>query len=150
MPTFKELEPGLHISGQLVREDFAVAAAAGFRSIVNNRPDGEAADQLPNETAAASAHKLGLRYLYQPVPGLNVADDEVVDAFRAAMESLPRPVLFYCRSGTRCTILWAQASAHRLGTAHVIATAAAAGYDLGHVREFIEAQAARGSTWGAF
>jgi sulfide:quinone oxidoreductase len=145
-----ELEPGLFVAPQVVVEDLQEVAGKGFRSVVNNRPDGEAADQLLNETAAATAHKLGLRYLYQPVPGLNVADDEVVDAFRHAMESLPRPLLFYCRSGTRCTILWAQASAARLGVESVLATAKAAGYDLGHVREFIEAQAERGSTWGAF
>jgi sulfide:quinone oxidoreductase len=138
-----ELEPGLYVSPQITAADLAVIAAHGIKSLVNNRPDGEAEDQLPHQTAAAMAADLGLRYLYQPVPGINVADDDVVDAFQDAAQGLPRPILFYCRSGTRCTILWAEANAARLGTDQVIATAANKGYDLSQAREFINDHAQR-------
>lgn len=138
-----ELEPGLFVSPQIAAADLAAIAAHGIKSLVNNRPDGEAEDQLPHETAAAKAAELGLNYLYQPVPGVNVTDDEIVDAFEDAANSLPRPILFYCRSGTRCTILWAEANAARLGTDEVIAIAANKGYDLSQVREFINDHAER-------
>lgn len=138
-----ELEPGLFVSPQIAAADLAAIAAHGIKSLVNNRPDGEAEDQMPHETAAAKAAELGLNYLYQPVPGVNVADDDVVDAFKDASEVLPRPILFYCRTGTRCTILWAEANAARLGTDKVIATAADKGYDLSQAREFINDHAQR-------
>jgi uncharacterized protein (TIGR01244 family) len=144
MARFIQLEAGVFVSPQLTEPDLAEAAARGFRSIVNNRPDGEGEGQMPTETAGATAHRLGLAYLYQPVPNLNVTDNEVVDAFRAALVSLPRPILFYCRSGTRCSILWAQASAAALGVDHVLAVTAGAGYDLQGAREFIADQAERG------
>jgi sulfide:quinone oxidoreductase len=48
-------------------------------------------------------------------------DDEVVGSFARLMENLPGPVLFYCRTGTRCTILWTQAAAGRLGVDETLA-----------------------------
>jgi sulfide:quinone oxidoreductase len=54
---FVKLDPQVSVSPQLVAADFAEAAARGFRSVVNNRPDGEAADQLPNAEAAALAQR---------------------------------------------------------------------------------------------
>ena len=59
-------------------------------------------------------------------------------AFAGALETLPRPVLFYCRSGTRCTLLWAQASAARIGAAEAIAVAGQAGYDLTSIADILE------------
>jgi sulfide:quinone oxidoreductase len=132
-----ELEPGVFVAPQIVASDFAVIAARGIRAVVNNRPDGEAADQMPNAAAQAEAERQGLTYVYQPVPNLNVTDDEVVDAFAASLDQLPRPVLFYCRSGTRCTLLWAQASATRLGVATVIRMAGRAGYDISAIADII-------------
>jgi len=52
---FIQLEPDIAVAPQLVEADFAEIAARGFRSVVNNRPDGEAPDQLPNAQAAAAA-----------------------------------------------------------------------------------------------
>ena len=88
--------------------------------------------------AKAAAESLGLTYLYQPVANLRITDDDVVAAFAGALETLPRPVLFYCRSGTRCTLLWAQASAARIGAAEAIAVAGKAGYDLTSIADILE------------
>jgi len=132
-----QLEADVFVAPQIVESDFSEIAARGFRTVVNNRPDGEVADQMPDEVARTAAEGQGLTYLYQPVANMRVTDDDVVAAFAGALETLPRPVLFYCRSGTRCTILWAQASAARLGAAEVIKTARDAGYDLDAVAELI-------------
>lgn len=132
-----ELEDGVFVAPQIVESDFAEIAAKGFRAVVNNRPDGEAEGQMPDEVAKAAAESLGLNYLYQPVANLRVTDDDVVAQFAAALETLPRPVLFYCRSGTRCTLLWSQASAARLGVDEVIATAGRAGYDISVIADVL-------------
>jgi sulfide:quinone oxidoreductase len=142
--TFIQLEEDVFVAPQLSEADFAAVAAAGFRAVVNNRPDGEASDQLPNALAEEAAERLGLSFRHQPVANLNVTDDDVVDDFAALLDDLPRPVLFYCRTGTRCSILWAQAAAARLGVDATLETVANAGYDLEAMREDLEERAEQG------
>lgn len=143
MVKFIQLEPQVFVSAQIGEDDFAEIVSAGFRAVVNNRPDGEAEGQMPDDVAETTARRHGLAYVYQPVANLNVTDDDSVEAFRQSLGEMPRPVLFYCRTGTRCTILWAQASAARLSPEVVLKAAAAAGYDLYSVRDMIDYHAAR-------
>jgi sulfide:quinone oxidoreductase len=136
-----QLESEVFVAPQLVEADFAEIAALGFRSVVNNRPDGEAADQLPAAAAESAASRHGLEFRYQPVANLHVTDDDVVDAFAELLVDLPRPVLFYCRTGTRCSILWAQASVAKLGVDRTLEIVTEAGYDLEPLREQLEERA---------
>lgn len=142
MAKIVRLDQAVSVAPQLVESDFAELAARGFRSVVNNRPDGEAADQLPNAEAEALARRHGLEFRYQPVRNVNVTDDDVVAAFGQLMDELPTPILFYCRSGTRCTTLWTQVSAPRLGVDSALQIAREAGYNLEPLRETLEARAA--------
>jgi sulfide:quinone oxidoreductase len=130
-----QLEKDVFVAPQLVEADFVEIAARGFRSVVNNRPDGEAEGQLPDRRAAAAARRHGLEYRFQPVMNVNVTDDTVVEAFVELLDELPRPILFYCRTGTRCSILWAQAAAPRLGVEQTLEIVGKAGYDLEPLRE---------------
>jgi sulfide:quinone oxidoreductase len=130
-----QLEPDIAVAPQLVEADFAEIAARGFRSVVNNRPDGEAPDQLPNAQAAAAAHRHGLAFRYQPVKNASATDDDVVSTFARLIDDLPGPILFYCRTGTRCTILWTQAAASRLGVDATLSVARNAGYELDFLRD---------------
>lgn len=141
MARIAQLEPNVFVAAQLTEEDFAEIAARGIRTIVNNRPDGEADDQLSSERAEVLALRQGFVYRHLPVTNHDVTEDDPVDAQADALASLPGPILFYCRSGNRSTILWAQASAARLGIETVLARAAEAGYDLEELREFIEDRA---------
>ncbi len=132
-----ELERQVFVAPQLVEDDFAEIAARGFRSVVNNRPDGEAVDQLPNDVAEMAALRHGLVFRYLPVANANVTDDDVVDSFTQLLDDLPRPVLFYCRTGTRCSVLWAQAAVARLGVDRTLEIVTKAGYDLEPLREHL-------------
>lgn len=142
MATIKHLENGVAVAPQLVASDFAEIAALGFRTIVNNRPDGEAPDQLPHAEAKALAEAHGLVYHHQPLRGYEITDEDNVDAFINIAANAAAPVLFYCRTGTRCTLLWAQWAAPRLGIEAVTAIAAKAGYDVSVVRDEMEERAA--------
>lgn len=133
-----QLEDGVFVAPQIVEEDFAEIAARGFRSVVDNRPDGEAEDQMPHEVARAAAERHGLAFRYEPVRNFDITEDAPVDAFAASLKELPGPILFYCRSGTRCTLLWAQASVERLGLAETVRIAEAAGYDLSPILDVLE------------
>ena len=130
-----QLEPDIAVAPQLVEADFAEIAARGFRSVVNNRPDGEAPDQLANAQAAAAAHRHGLTFRYQPVKNASATDDDVVSTFARLVDELPGPILFYCRTGTRCTILWTQVAAPRLGVDAALSIAQDAGYELDVLRD---------------
>lgn len=136
------LEADVAAAPQLVEADFADVAARGFRSVVNIRPDGEAPDQLPGAEAARIADGLGLEFRHLPVMSLNATDDDVVEDFAQLMNELPGPILFYCGSATRCTTLWTQAAAPRIGVDRALAVARNAGHDLEFLRETIEERGA--------
>lgn len=142
MVQVRQLEADVSVAGQLTEADFAEVAARGFRAVVNNRPDGETPDQLPSGDAEAAAARAGLAYRFHPVTHPQAASDEAsVAAFAKAVEELPHPVLFYCRSGSRCTTLWGRAAAARLGVELTMAIAAEAGYDLEVFRDELEKRA---------
>lgn len=141
MAKVRQLEADVSVAPQLNEADFAELAARGFRSVVNNRPEGEAPDQLSNAEAEAAARAAGLEFRFQPITHVHVTDDANVEAFAEAVEDLPHPILFYCRSGTRCATLWAQASVARLGLARTLQIAAESGYDLEVLRDELEKRA---------
>lgn len=132
-----QLEPDIAAAPQLTAADFADVARYGFRSVVNIRPDGEAPDQLPGAAAKHAAEKHGLFFRHMPVMSLNATDADVVDGFAQLMDELPGPILFYCGSATRCTTLWTQAAAPRIGIDAALAVARRAGHDLDFLRETI-------------
>jgi sulfide:quinone oxidoreductase len=126
---FKRLTDDVWVAGQLQEEDFAEAAATGVRTILNNRPDGEAPDQLPHDRAREAAARAGLAYHYLPVAN-GALTFETVERMRAVLRESAAPVLAYCTSGTRSTFLWAFASAAWLPSETIVAAARGAGYDL--------------------
>ena len=56
----KRITQDLSVSGQLAPSEVGAIVEAGFRSIICNRPDGEAADQPAYEEVATQARKAGL------------------------------------------------------------------------------------------
>jgi sulfide:quinone oxidoreductase len=136
-----QLEPDVAAAPQLAEGDFADIAARGFRSVVNIRPDGEAPDQLPNAQAERAAERHGLAFRHLPVMSFSVTDEEVVGNFARLMDDLPGPILFYCGSAMRCTTLWTQAAAPRLGIDRALSVARDAGHDLELLRETLEERA---------
>jgi sulfide:quinone oxidoreductase len=104
----KPISETLSVSGQIAADDLAAIRDAGFRAIVCNRPDGEAADQPPFADIAAAARAAGLEARYLPVVSGQLTDEDAA-AFRRLMDELPKPVLAYCSSGTRSGQLWARA-----------------------------------------
>jgi sulfide:quinone oxidoreductase len=135
------LETDVAAAPQVAEADFADIAARGFRSVVNIRPDGEAPDQLPNAQAKRTAEHHGLTFRHLPVMSFNVTDEAAVDDFARLMDDLPGPILFYCGSAMRCTTLWTQAAAPRLGIDRALSVARDAGHDLELLREVLEERA---------
>ena len=93
------------VSPQILPDDVHDIARAGFKSIICNRPDGESPDQTPYFVIEAKAKAAGLEFRYLPVISGAMTQDDV-DAMASALEELPVPVFAYCRSGTRCGVLY--------------------------------------------
>ena len=143
MADIRRLTDRFAAAPQITPEDVAGIKAAGFGFIVNNRPDGEAADQPAGDAIEAAALEAGLGYCAIPIDQSGFTVEQVA-ALSALMVS-PRPILAYCRSGTRSTNLWARASASRGGAIEEIIDAAlAAGYDVRALRPAMEQLAALG------
>ncbi len=125
------LSEQLSVAAQIDANDIAWLAGQGFRSLINNRPDGEADGQPSTASLAAVAQQHGLAYRYIPVVSGQLLQAQV-DAFAAALRELPTPVLAFCRSGARSSSLWALQAA---GSADdILDIARAAGYDLEALR----------------
>jgi uncharacterized protein (TIGR01244 family) len=98
---FRPVSNDVSVAPQLGPEAMAEAAAAGFRSVINNRPDFEGGpDQPTNAAMEAAATAAGLRYAFLPVAPA-VQTPEEIARFAALLAELPKPVLAFCRSGTR-------------------------------------------------
>ena len=120
------------VAPQLRAEDFAAARSLGIKTVINNRPDGEAADQLSDVAARTAATAAGLEYRWVPVVSGRMTMANIED-FRAAVDGTEGPWLAYCRSGTRSCHLWAFTAIRDTPLADVVGGAADAGYDLGQL-----------------
>jgi uncharacterized protein (TIGR01244 family) len=138
----KRLTEALSVAAQIEPDDVAVLAAQGFRSLINNRPDGEVAGQPESAVIAAMAARHGIAYQYLPVISGQLHDAEV-DGFVQALATLPAPTLAYCRTGTRSIMLWALGAARNQSVEDVVHTAALAGYDLDGLRPRLQQAASR-------
>jgi sulfide:quinone oxidoreductase len=140
--TINTVNSQFSVSGQITENDLDALAAAGVKSIVCNRPDGEASDQATVTEIELAARRVGIPVAYQPVVSGKMTEADI-DEFLTNMETLPAPVHAYCRTGTRSMTLWSLCQ-RRIGTpvAEILATAAPLGFDL---REAISAGGDSGS-----
>jgi uncharacterized protein (TIGR01244 family) len=144
-PMFRKLTDTVLASPQIGLDDIAQARALGVTLIINNRPEHESDDQTPGAAIAAAAQAAGMAYVAIPVTHAGFSESQVT-AMAAALAGAEGPVLAYCRSGTRSTLLWAMAQASRGGNpADLAAQAAQAGYDITPVRAMVDMLAARES-----
>ena len=143
MTDFKKLTDAVLVAEQVVAADMAKAKEAGVTLVVNNRPDGEAADQPAGADIEAAAKACGLDYQAIPVSGAGFGLPQI-EAMREALDSAQGKVLAFCRSGTRSTMLWAMAEAKAGRDIDAIASeASAAGYDTSPIRPTMELLAKR-------
>lgn len=140
---FRQLSQQVYASPQIGLDEVAEAARLGVGLIINNRPEGESDDQVPGDEIAAAARAAGMDYVAIPVTHAGFSESQV-KAMAAALTSTRSPILAYCRSGTRSTLLWALARASEgASPAELSEAAAAAGYDLGPIRALLDMLAAR-------
>jgi uncharacterized protein (TIGR01244 family) len=129
----RPITPAYAVSPQIEPDDMPAIAAAGFKTVLCNRPDAEVPHELSAGVMRIAAEAAGLRFIDNPVTHQTLNAD-MVQAQVAAMDSSDGPVLAYCASGTRSTIVWSLGQAGRMPADDIIEAAARAGYDMEGLR----------------
>ncbi|MDB5665805.1 MAG: hypothetical protein JWS11_2348 [Cypionkella sp.] len=137
----RALTPTYAVSPQIEPSDLAAIKAAGFTTVIDNRPDGEIPPHLHTDVMKAAAEAEGLTFVANPVIG-GALTQENLRAQAAALAEATGPVFAYCASGNRCSVVWALMNAGQASTDDLINTPAKFGYNLEHLRGQIDALAA--------
>jgi uncharacterized protein (TIGR01244 family) len=143
MLEIRPLSSDYAVSPQIDPEDLPAIVAAGYTTVINNRPDGEIPPSHHDAAMRAAAEAAGLRFVSNPVIG-GALTLENVTAQAEAMAGSEGPVLAYCASGNRSSIVWALSQAGRMETDAILAATERAGYQQDHLRPQIDALASRG------
>ena len=106
--------------------------------MLSNLPDGELPVHPTSKEEAELAARAGLAYRHVPTTKAELFTDRVVDGVGEALRELPGPVLAHCASGLRSAVAWATAAARLQPVDRVLATLAAAGFNLDAVRDELE------------
>lgn len=138
----RALTPTYAVSPQIEPSDLAAIKKAGYVTIINNRPDGEIAEDLHAAAMQKAAEALGLKFVTNPlIPGSFTPENIAAQA--AAVDGSDGPVFAYCASGNRCSIVWAMMNAAKMPVDDLITIPARFGYQLERFRPTLEALAAK-------
>ena len=139
----RQITPRYAVSPQIDPEDLGVIAAAGFTTVICNRPDEEVAPSHRAEMVAEAAKAAGLAFHVLPLTHQTMTPENVA-LQRKLIEDSQGPVLAYCASGTRCSVVWSLGQAGHLPVDQIMQATAAAGYDLAGLRPQLAALEAQG------
>lgn len=137
------ITPQFAVTGALLPEQIAQAAAMGFKAIISNLPDGESPQHPGSADEARLAAMAGLGFRHIPTTKHEVFSDRVVDGVEAAARDLEGPILAHCASGLRSAVAFAAAAARTQSAGCVLAVLKSAGFDLGAIREELDEQYGR-------
>jgi uncharacterized protein (TIGR01244 family) len=102
---YRQISEDYSVSGQIQPEEVAAIKAAGFKSVICNRPDDEQPGQPSADSVKAAVEAAGLDFRYIPVISGQITAENVEDQAEA-LDQLEGPIFAYCRSGARCTNLY--------------------------------------------
>ncbi|MFO8141486.1 MAG: TIGR01244 family sulfur transferase [Marinobacter sp.] len=125
----RKIDDSISVAPQITIADVADIAHLGFKTLVANRPDREEPGQPAMADIEAAAAEHGLTWVFMPVESGNITDADV-DQFAAMIRNADKPVFAFCRSGTRCTVLWSLSNAREHDPQEILSKAQQAGYDM--------------------
>ena len=138
----RALTPTYAVSPQIDPSDLPAIKAAGYTTVIDNRPDGEIPASLQTQRMQMAAEALGLVFVVNPVtPGQFT--DAVIDTQARAVAASTGPVFAYCASGNRCSCVWALMNAGTRPLDELLGIPAKFGYNLNPLIPLIEARARR-------
>lgn len=136
-----KITDGYAVAPQLEPGDMSALAQDGVKTVICNRPDTENPPPLQAAAMQAAAEAAGLAFVFNPITGGAMTEGNVEEQAEAIAGS-DGPVVAYCASGTRSTVVWAFGAAGEIPVDEIIKHAASGGYDLNGLRPQLEALAA--------
>lgn len=140
MMDIRSLSDEYAVSPQIDPADFEAIKAAGFQTVIDNRPDDEIPTHLHADAMHEAAQAAGVELIVNPVVG-GALTIENINIQRKTMTDAEGPVLAYCASGNRSSIVWAMVQAGHMRTDAILAAAERAGYNLSGMRAQIDSMA---------
>ncbi len=125
----KALTTNLSVSPQILVNEMEAVAQAGFKAIICNRPDGEGPDQPSFKEIETAAEHYGIQARYLPAETGKVSDQDG-KTFGQLLETLPGPILAYCRTGMRSTTMWALSQAGAMPLPQILEAGQKVGFDM--------------------
>lgn len=129
----RPLTPDYAVSPQIAIEDLPAIRDAGYRTVIDNRPDAEIPEPIQTERMRAAAEALGLTFIANPVVSGAITEENVARQ-KLALQDDAGPILAYCASGNRSSVIWALAQAGEKPADWLIETPARHGYQLEWLR----------------
>ncbi|WP_170426607.1 TIGR01244 family sulfur transferase [Ruegeria arenilitoris] len=133
----RPITPRYAVSPQITVEDVPAIAEAGFVKVICNRPNVEVPPMMQSDAIGEAVRAAGMEYevlelTHQTMTPGNVALQ------RELAESCSGPVLAYCASGTRCSVVWALGQCDRMSTDDILEATTKAGYMLENLRPALD------------
>ncbi|MEY8830495.1 TIGR01244 family sulfur transferase [Sedimentitalea sp. XS_ASV28] len=133
----RSLSPDYSVSPQISVEDVPALSEAGIKLVICNRPDSEVPPSHQAEAIGAAVRDAGLRFEVLPLTHQTMTPENVARQAEL-IASAGGPVLAYCASGTRCSVVWALGQAATRSADDILADVSAAGYQLEGLRPTLE------------
>lgn len=133
----RRLTPRYHVAPQISPGDLPAIKAAGFTTVICNRPDSEVPPSHQAKAIAAAAQTAGLQFEVLELTHQTMTPENIARQ-RALIDGADGPVLAYCASGTRCSVVWALGQAGVMPVNDILSTASQAGYQLDGLRPTLE------------
>ena len=130
----RPLTDQITLADQLTEADLVEIVAAGFKTVICNRPDEEGEAHLSASDAQPMLEANGVEFHYLPVNGAAITDQDVVN-HTALLAGASAPVLTYCRTGTRCAKLWALGQAGQADADSLVSKVADTGLNIADIRD---------------
>lgn len=137
------LTPDYAVAPQITPEDVASIVQAGFAGVICNRPDNEVPHSLRADALRHAVEAAGLHFEELPLTHQTMTSDNIAKQAELA-KACNGPVLAYCASGTRCSVVWAISQVGHMPVDEILKTARSAGYDLEGLRPTLSSTAPSG------
>jgi uncharacterized protein (TIGR01244 family) len=123
----RQITPRYSVSPQISAEDVAQLPDLGITTVICNRPNVEVPAHLQASTIGEACEAAGLDFHVLEITHQTMTPENIERQFEI-VSAASGPVLAYCASGTRCTVLWALSQFGQMEAAEILGTAAKAGY----------------------
>lgn len=136
----RQITPRYFVSPQISVEHVPAIVEAGFTTVICNRPDGEVGAAQHASRLEEAVLAAGLEFILNPFDNSSMTAEHMTRQ-REVLDAAKGPVLAYCRTGTRCTVVWALGQAGSVPVADILQAAEGAGYKLDGMRRQLDAMA---------